>query len=465
MDERFDKDLRIKFNGKINFDFESFENCLPDSPDLIENMKRDCASAYNRKDDAVDTKEAGISDTDYAAEGCTYFQKANEPARCWPEELALAIFRKHTKDAQFDPATSGAEWWTMVVNSEADIGFHWDRDYGLEGASGYNVHPHLGSVTYLTANGAPTVVLNKLGELLSEDDHTGEADQMVVSRPKVGKHIKFDGRLLHAAPADLLTPDPTMRGVKRVTFLVNVWLNNIPLQTKRYPEHAISEFVSPPMVTNILQQKWGKATGPSEGHKEGPGQGQVSGTAIPFDLSAVLKAKRQNSDKGSIAAAPVATFSAKHNSNSSSNSTHLKGKQFGKSPSSVVGVTTDMMLMSTPDITVSSQLAMRTKYPLVQMREWTFVNGGCRYKVLIPLPAVDRLQALCKENYSFNLKYEGSGLVMSLVNLDLIDKDTEEDDEKDDEEAQYGRGECYQGGRNRKKRRKSWKPMHSRLTK
>ena len=27
---------------------------------------------------------------------------------------------------------------------------------------------------------------------------------MVVSRPAVGKHIKFDGRLLHAAPSDLL---------------------------------------------------------------------------------------------------------------------------------------------------------------------------------------------------------------------------------------------------------------------
>jgi hypothetical protein len=343
MEERFDENLRIKFKGKMNFEFESFENCLPDSPDLLECMRKDCATAYNRKDDAVDT--AAVGETDYAAEGCTYFQKADEAPRCWPEELALMIFRHHTRDAKFDPASSGAEWWTMVVNSESDIGFHWDRDYGLEGASGYNVHPQLGTVTYLTANGGPTVVLNKRGELLSQDDHSGDAEEMVVSRPKVGKHVKFDGRLLHAAPADLIPADPASRGVKRVTFLVNVWLNNIPLQTKRYPAAALGEFCAPSMALDILRQKW---------RQDGEQQKQQKGGA-PFDLAAVLRTKRQKSGGGVSASVSTAT---------------------GRGAPVMPGADKALSPMPVPDVTMAAQLvASRSKNPL-QMRTWNFVNGG-----------------------------------------------------------------------------------------
>ena len=47
----------------------------------------------------------------------------------------------------------------MIEDSD-DIGWHWDKDYGME-AQGVNVHPCLATVTYLSTNGGPTVILEK----------------------------------------------------------------------------------------------------------------------------------------------------------------------------------------------------------------------------------------------------------------------------------------------------------------
>ena len=42
-----------------------------------------------------------------------------------------------------------------MMQKEDDVGFHWDRDYELEGGSGVLVHPHIASVTYLFDNPNP----------------------------------------------------------------------------------------------------------------------------------------------------------------------------------------------------------------------------------------------------------------------------------------------------------------------
>ena len=47
-----------------------------------------------------------------------------------------------------------------VIEDSDDIGWHWDKDYGME-AQGINVHPCLATVTYLSTNGGPTVILEK----------------------------------------------------------------------------------------------------------------------------------------------------------------------------------------------------------------------------------------------------------------------------------------------------------------
>ena len=69
----------------------------------------------------------------------------------------------------YDPETSGAEWWTQVIDDEDEIGWHWDKDYALEG-SGVNVHPQLGTVTYFCDGGAPTVVVDRPTEVEYDGD-------------------------------------------------------------------------------------------------------------------------------------------------------------------------------------------------------------------------------------------------------------------------------------------------------
>lgn len=63
-------------------------------------------------------------------------------------------------------------------------------------------------------------------------------NMMLVSRPKLGKHIVFDGSLLHGAPAhSMLKPNANCDATDdegsttpsiRVTFLVNVWKDRRP---------------------------------------------------------------------------------------------------------------------------------------------------------------------------------------------------------------------------------------------
>ena len=47
------------------------------------------------------------------------------------EKLARTVFEKHTAHltagTDYNPATSGAEWWTLVLDGSDDVGLHWDR--------------------------------------------------------------------------------------------------------------------------------------------------------------------------------------------------------------------------------------------------------------------------------------------------------------------------------------------------
>ncbi len=214
----------------------------------------------------------------------TFWISANadiQQPRCYLEKMALEVFHHHVPSGfYYDQETSGAEWWVQIRPSppagrysmhafaEADneagegeddmakagISFHWDKDEDfrlLTGGSMY-IHPHLSTVTYLTDLGAPTMVLSKrvdpmTGAYVSDVDDDGSVSNVngLVSFPKQGKHLSFDGRYLHAAPSDLLSdglfeeqckfdkPDDMdkkemkvlERRHRRVSFLVNIWLN------------------------------------------------------------------------------------------------------------------------------------------------------------------------------------------------------------------------------------------------
>ena len=215
---------------------------------------------------------------------------------------------------QYDPTKSGAEWWVQIRPSPEKTGryamleeqekktaddndrnknddhdkngitFHWDKDEDLRlllcGGNTY-IHPHLSTVTYLTDKGAPTLAVNcRIHNLTGEwivpssvvlpsttasddddDDDQQQQQQGFVSWPRVGKHLSFDGRFLHAAPTNLMppglfdrqcqftstgkVPDKINRRLqrrhRRVTFLCNIWLNFKPFNVDRFPESMMNK--------------------------------------------------------------------------------------------------------------------------------------------------------------------------------------------------------------------------------
>ena len=212
--------------------------------------------------------------------------------RCLMEQMALQIFQHHVSADGYDPSTSGAEWWVQIRPSPPGMGryallkedddgmakegisFHWDKDEDLRllaGGSLY-VHPHLSTVTYLSSFGAPTMICDYrihalTGEWISPETMNDARAQGFLSWPLKGKHLSFDARLLHAAPSNLMkegefaeqcrvpvesTSDEGKRKVlqrrhRRVTFLVNIWLNHKPFNIEVFPESMIDKLTK---VTN-----------------------------------------------------------------------------------------------------------------------------------------------------------------------------------------------------------------------
>ncbi|CAB9499899.1 expressed unknown protein [Seminavis robusta] len=214
----------------------------------------------------------------------TFWVPAAGTARCSLEQMALDVFAHHTDgdDDDYDPDTSGAEWWVQIRPSPDKVGryamhasssqddndndtddkqgisFHWDKDEDLRILCGGNIyiHPHISTVTYLTSLGAPTLALNlRVNNLTGEwmVPSTSDNTKGYLSWPRFGKHLSFDGRFLHAAPSDLMEPGTfetqcqipettTTKSEKqqrrrhgRVTFLVNIWLNHKPFGVKPFP--------------------------------------------------------------------------------------------------------------------------------------------------------------------------------------------------------------------------------------
>ncbi|TFJ83365.1 hypothetical protein NSK_005335 [Nannochloropsis salina CCMP1776] len=196
-----DGDGRLVFDGgHVDFSFRSFPAAFPcfctdaTSSSVLSTLLHDCRLASTARAQA---KAGG----DYS-EGETFFITADTEPKVQLEALALSIFRAHTTQAAYAEGQSGAEWWVQVLEEEDDIGLHFDKDYALE-AHGLNIYPHLATVTYLSSLGGPTLVLPLSGPLHVGEDLSGALSGAWLSLPAVGKHTVFDGRLLHAAPAEL----------------------------------------------------------------------------------------------------------------------------------------------------------------------------------------------------------------------------------------------------------------------
>ena len=235
----------------------------------------------------------------------------SQSPRCYLEKLALEIFHHHVPSNgsyQYDATTSGAEWWVQIrpsppvtgrysmllsttksdddKNGNGDsydkdgMSFHWDKDEELCKMSNgsMHIHPHISTVTYLTALGGPTFVLSKRVDPMTgryyvrdeaDDNNVKDDDGKVssttvegyVSWPRRGKHLSFDGRMLHGAPSNLMEEGLfeqqindinytesdnndarkiLIRRQRRVTFLVNIWLNYRPYGVNPFPDGMVT---------------------------------------------------------------------------------------------------------------------------------------------------------------------------------------------------------------------------------
>ena len=293
-------------------------------------------------------------------------------------------------------------------------------------------------MTYLTDLGGPTLILNKVGTRHATECLSGTADEIIISRPMFGKHIKFDGRLLHAAPCDLLEledesfsdeqgddseedssdsdssstssdieiPEPTGQTYatadeitrrssngsgssegsfsdikskeekngdddddddddnddddagfpKRITFLVNIWLNHIPIQSSEFPADRLCnmQILSnlPQLSTSFKKLDYNRIIDDSV-ELSVPSDEKVSPISFPsIELSSTINLSE--------------TTETLHNDNES-----------------------------------------HDKY---LYRKWKFSNSGMKYNVTVPLPPINRLQSLAIDHDAFRLLYNTSGV-------------------------------------------------------
>jgi hypothetical protein len=213
--------------------------------------------------------------------------------RCALEQFAFDVFHHHVpKDLHYDVANSGAEWWCQLRPSPEKTGryamhcptdendtesasnpaqdpfsqgisMHVDKDEELRiltGGTTY-IHPHLSTVTYLTNFGSPTMIMNiRVHPLEGTWMVPSETMEGFVSWPALGKHTSFDGRFLHAAPCDLMEHGTFEKQIhfqpvendarknkllarrhRRVTFLVNIWLNHHPFDVNPFPDTMVDK--------------------------------------------------------------------------------------------------------------------------------------------------------------------------------------------------------------------------------
>ena len=155
--------------------------------------------------------------------GRTFWMSYDEPPRCSLERFALEVLAFH-RDGAAAPVDDyvGAEWWVQMRSTAVDaagagddgasIAFHFDCDEGAFTATGELIPPWLSTVTYLGVEGAPTLILPARPDVTGETTAVMPTLGAYVSYPVPGKHLCFDGTLLHGCPHTLALP-PTARAL------------------------------------------------------------------------------------------------------------------------------------------------------------------------------------------------------------------------------------------------------------
>ncbi|KAL3770692.1 hypothetical protein ACHAWO_010357 [Cyclotella atomus] len=311
--------------------FASFDNAISmPSDDQQEAFLNDCSIVFTAR-----TKE----DSESYSTGETFFLPCLMKPRCALEALAHTIFHAHVDGLQddtsngekkllYDPERSGAEWWTLVLDAPSadekegkkqndddeeeddEVGMHFDADYGLESQmSNFLLHPRVATITYLSDIGVPTLILDKRSPAPSDTEKKslgGDISKAWLSHPRFGKHVAFDGRFLHGAPGEyfpavaqnVAASEPLAKKAKvevatkstggnglsgkRITFLVNIWLNHCPIDAEILDDDVVSK------LTTVWEDTSEKKLKVDESYNP-PFQCNIKDVTNPNDLGEALK--------------------------------------------------------------------------------------------------------------------------------------------------------------------------------
>jgi hypothetical protein len=169
------------------------------------------------------------------SEGQTFWVDAScQNPRSAIEAFALDVFDHHTRaNVKFDRTKSGCEFWPLVIDSlSSDVGAHFDKDYGAR----EDIYPFLATVTYLQGcAGAPTMFFD-----CREDELPKRISRAFVSFVEEGKHVLFDGTLLHCASSEMCATKMGGSSSSRITLLINLWLDHRPVDAVSISEERRS---------------------------------------------------------------------------------------------------------------------------------------------------------------------------------------------------------------------------------
>lgn len=234
------------------------------------------------------------------------------------------------KKLLYDPERSGAEWWTLVLDAPSaeekeakkndaddddeeeeddEVGMHFDADYGLEAQmSNFLLHPRVATITYLSEIGVPTLILDKKSPAPSDTEKKslgGDISKAWLSHPRFGKHVAFDGRLLHGAPGEFFpavakstSDEPKAKKAKveenngsskghalsgkRITFLVNIWLNHCPIDAEILDDDIVGK------LSTVWEDQSQEKLKADESYTP-PFQCNIKDVTAPDDLGEALK--------------------------------------------------------------------------------------------------------------------------------------------------------------------------------
>eukprot|EP00301_Raphidiophrys_heterophryoidea_P020232 c4982_g1_i1.p1 GENE.c4982_g1_i1~~c4982_g1_i1.p1 ORF type:complete len:466 (+),score=111.62 c4982_g1_i1:33-1400(+) len=145
-------------------------------------------------------------------------RKGQEP-RFSVEEFALKVIAPIDFPKGIPNYVVAFEYWVQRRSHTEEIGFHYDKDEAHASTKQRMVFPYMGTVTYLSHIGAPTLVLNQTTDQFGNSEVPVIPTNGILSYPVKGKHIWFHGKAQHGVHAKM---NQSGKG-ERFTLLVNWW--------------------------------------------------------------------------------------------------------------------------------------------------------------------------------------------------------------------------------------------------